>query len=150
MLGFAADEKFDCYMLTAAVMTCGGVEFKTKGRDDQAECEAIGINHNSTQIQLYLIAMFRPRYLPWKSGRCSAGGCFPPDQGLLQAKDQGRHGMGGQGPDLRAGHQRCWRHCQVGCNYIKNIRGNHQTEVVYFLYTYTLQGHLRPSLQVAD
>merc|ERR1712130_901846 len=42
VLGFAAEEKFDCYMLTAAVMTCGGVEFKTKGRDDQAECEAIG------------------------------------------------------------------------------------------------------------
>ena len=35
-------EKFECYMLTAAVMTYGGVEFKTKGRDDQAECELIG------------------------------------------------------------------------------------------------------------
>ena len=23
-------------------MTCGGIEFKTKGRDDQAECELIG------------------------------------------------------------------------------------------------------------
>ena len=41
VLGFGADEKFDCYMLTAGVMTCGGVEFKTKGRDDQAECEDI-------------------------------------------------------------------------------------------------------------
>ena len=30
------EEKFDCYMLTAGVMTCGGIEFKTKGRDDQA------------------------------------------------------------------------------------------------------------------
>ena len=29
-------EKFDCYMLTAGVMSWGGVEFKTKGRDDQA------------------------------------------------------------------------------------------------------------------
>ena len=36
------EEKFDCYMLTAGVMTCGGIEFKTKGRDDQAECELIG------------------------------------------------------------------------------------------------------------
>merc|ERR1712130_1037152 len=35
------EEKFDCYMLTAGVMTCGGIEFKTKGRDDQAECEDI-------------------------------------------------------------------------------------------------------------
>merc|ERR1712213_9584 len=42
VLGFSEQEKFDCYMLTAGVMTFGGVEFKTKGRDDQAECEEIG------------------------------------------------------------------------------------------------------------
>jgi len=42
VLGFSEQEKFDCYMLTAGVMTCGGIEFKTKGRDDQAECEQIG------------------------------------------------------------------------------------------------------------
>merc|ERR1711970_645607 len=42
VLGFPPQEKFDCYMLTAGVMTFGGIEFKTKGRDDQAECEAIG------------------------------------------------------------------------------------------------------------
>merc|ERR1711878_118136 len=42
VLGFGEQEKWDCYMLTAAVMTFGGVEFKTKGRDDQAECEEVG------------------------------------------------------------------------------------------------------------
>jgi len=42
VLGFEEQEKFDCYMLTAAVMTFGGIEFKTKGRDDQAECEHTG------------------------------------------------------------------------------------------------------------
>ena len=42
VLGFSEQEKFDCYMLTAGVMTFGGVEFKTKGRDDQAECEHTG------------------------------------------------------------------------------------------------------------
>ena len=42
VLGFGEREKWDCYMLTAAVMTFGGIEFRTKGRDDQAECEAIG------------------------------------------------------------------------------------------------------------
>merc|ERR1711970_206259 len=42
VLGFSETEKFSCYILTAAVMTFGGVEFKTKGRDDQAECEAVG------------------------------------------------------------------------------------------------------------
>ena len=30
-------EKFDCYMLTAGVMSSGGIEFKTKGRDDQVK-----------------------------------------------------------------------------------------------------------------
>merc|ERR1719367_1184761 len=34
VLGFGDQEKWDCYMLTAAVMTFGGIEFKTKGRDD--------------------------------------------------------------------------------------------------------------------
>ena len=33
-------------MLTAGVMTCGGIEFKTKGRDDQAECENIAADSN--------------------------------------------------------------------------------------------------------
>merc|ERR1719179_92523 len=42
VLGFGEQEKWDCYMLTAAVMTFGGIEFKNKGRDDQAECEEIG------------------------------------------------------------------------------------------------------------
>ena len=42
VLGFSDQEKFDCYKLTSAVMTYGGIEFKTKGRDDQAECEQVG------------------------------------------------------------------------------------------------------------
>merc|ERR1719341_470507 len=42
ILGFANQEKWDCYMLTAGVMACGEIEFKTKGRDDQAECEKVG------------------------------------------------------------------------------------------------------------
>jgi len=42
VLGFTEEEKFDCYTLTAGVMTFGGIEFKTKGRDDQAECENVG------------------------------------------------------------------------------------------------------------
>ena len=41
VLGFSDQDKYDCYMLTAAVMTGGGVEFKTKGRDDQAECDDV-------------------------------------------------------------------------------------------------------------
>merc|ERR1711936_983408 len=37
VLGFDPQEKFDCYVLTAGVMTCGGIVYETKGRDDQAE-----------------------------------------------------------------------------------------------------------------
>merc|ERR1712193_488441 len=37
IIGFTEQEKWDCYMLTAAVMACGQVVFVQKGRDDQAE-----------------------------------------------------------------------------------------------------------------
>merc|ERR1719325_392721 len=43
VLGFAVQEKFDCYVLTAAVMTCGGIVYETKGRDDQAEIADMGM-----------------------------------------------------------------------------------------------------------
>merc|ERR1711962_1199031 len=43
VLGFAEQEKFDCYVLTAGVMTCGGIVYETKGRDDQAEIANVGI-----------------------------------------------------------------------------------------------------------
>ena len=42
VLGFSPEEKYHCYMLTAGVMTFGGIEFTTKGRDDQAECQSCG------------------------------------------------------------------------------------------------------------
>jgi len=37
IIGFSEQEKWDCYMLTAGVMSCGQVKFVQKGRDDQAE-----------------------------------------------------------------------------------------------------------------
>ena len=37
VIGFTNAEKWDCYKLTAAVMTCGEVKFKQKGRDEQCE-----------------------------------------------------------------------------------------------------------------
>jgi len=37
IIGFTNQEKWECYQLTAAVMSCGEVHFKQKGRDDQAE-----------------------------------------------------------------------------------------------------------------
>merc|ERR1712050_687637 len=37
IIGFTFEEKWDCYKLTAGIMTCGEVKFIQKGRDDQAE-----------------------------------------------------------------------------------------------------------------
>merc|ERR1719412_375086 len=36
-IGFSNQEKWDCYKITAAVMSCGEIIFVQKGRDDQAE-----------------------------------------------------------------------------------------------------------------
>jgi len=43
IIGFSHDEKWNCYKLTAAVMTCGEVKFEQKGRDDQAEVKDMTI-----------------------------------------------------------------------------------------------------------
>merc|ERR1712228_171297 len=39
IIGFSNREKWECYQLTAAVMSAGEVKFKQKGRDDQAEVD---------------------------------------------------------------------------------------------------------------
>merc|ERR1711976_69108 len=42
IIGFSNQEKWDCYKITAAVMSFGEVHFKQKGRDDQAEPDEMG------------------------------------------------------------------------------------------------------------
>merc|ERR1712106_851593 len=42
VLGIEEWEKFDCYVLTAGVMTCGGVQYIQEGRDEQAELSECG------------------------------------------------------------------------------------------------------------
>merc|ERR1712007_397601 len=37
IIGFSNQEKWDCYKITAAVMSAGEIKFVQKGRDDQAE-----------------------------------------------------------------------------------------------------------------
>merc|ERR1712088_167991 len=37
IIGFSNDEKWNCYKLTAAVMSMGEIKFKQKGRDEQCE-----------------------------------------------------------------------------------------------------------------
>merc|ERR1711887_286084 len=43
IIGFSDEEKWNCYKLTAAVMSMGEIKFKQKGRDDQAEIKDMGI-----------------------------------------------------------------------------------------------------------
>merc|ERR1719289_95377 len=43
VLGFSTDEKWNCYKLTAAVMTMGEMKFKQKGREEQCEPDAMDI-----------------------------------------------------------------------------------------------------------
>merc|ERR1711981_1479865 len=37
IIGFTPEETWNCFKITAAVMSCGEIHFKQKGRDDQAE-----------------------------------------------------------------------------------------------------------------
>merc|ERR1711988_1445750 len=49
-IGFTHEEKWDCYKITAAVMACGQVEFKQKGRDDQAELDDMGFPNKIAEL----------------------------------------------------------------------------------------------------
>ena len=66
VLQFSPQEKFDCYMLTAGVMSCGGIEFITKGRDDQAECEAIGEEEYQKKLSVTKHLLSGPDTFPGK------------------------------------------------------------------------------------
>merc|ERR1719220_2626998 len=50
IIGFTNQEKWNCYRLTAAVMTFGEVEFKQKGRDDQAELDEMDFPNKIAQL----------------------------------------------------------------------------------------------------
>jgi myosin heavy subunit len=50
VIGFAADEKWNCYKLTAAVMTMGEIKFKQKGRDDQAEPDDMTFPNKAAEL----------------------------------------------------------------------------------------------------
>merc|ERR1712156_96041 len=43
ILGFHTEEKWNCYKLTAAVMTMGEMKFKQKGREEQCEPDAMDV-----------------------------------------------------------------------------------------------------------
>ena len=50
IIGFSNREKWECYKLTAAVMACGEVKFKQKGRDDQAEVDEMIVPNKVAEL----------------------------------------------------------------------------------------------------
>ena len=50
IIGFSNEEKWDCYKLTAAVMSCGEIKFKQKGRDDQAEVDDMTVPNKVAEL----------------------------------------------------------------------------------------------------
>merc|ERR1719175_497071 len=50
IIGFSNQEKWDCFKLTAAVMSCGEVKFKQKGRDDQAEVKDMTVPNKVAEL----------------------------------------------------------------------------------------------------
>lgn len=54
MLGFTQDEKDDIYKITATVMHMGGMKFKQRGREEQAEADGteVRISRKSYRARL--------------------------------------------------------------------------------------------------
>jgi len=50
IIGFSERETWECYKLTAAVMTCGEIHFKQKGRDDQAEPDDLTFPNKAAEL----------------------------------------------------------------------------------------------------
>merc|ERR1719284_2182652 len=50
IIGFSQEEKWNCYYITAAVMSFGEVHFKQKGRDDQAEVKDMTVPNKVAEL----------------------------------------------------------------------------------------------------
>jgi len=50
VLGFTEEEKNDIYKITAAVMHMGGMKFKQRGREEQAEADGTEVITNNELI----------------------------------------------------------------------------------------------------
>jgi len=50
VIGFTNEEKWNCYKLTACIMSMGEIKFKQKGRDDQAEPDEMGFPNKCADL----------------------------------------------------------------------------------------------------
>lgn len=57
VLGFTQQEKDDIYKITAAVMHMGGMKFKQRGREEQAEADGTEVNSSFQQLSTFLEIM---------------------------------------------------------------------------------------------
>merc|ERR1719458_1180931 len=66
IIGFSHQEKWDCYKITAGVMSSGQIEFVQKGRDDQAETRDLAFPTKvatlfGVDVNQYLKAFCKPK-----------------------------------------------------------------------------------------
>ena len=63
VIWFSEQEKLDCYLMAAGVMTCSRIEFKTRGGNDRAECGRIGLGIFPGKAANLMIKIFcKPRF----------------------------------------------------------------------------------------
>merc|ERR1712172_233016 len=107
IIGFSNQEKWDCYKITAGVMSSGQIEFVQKGRDDQAEpgdlnyptkvAACFGVDHHA-----YLKAFCKPRIKGGTEGGSKGQTC-----------EQATSGIGGI---ARASFDRLFKWLIIKCN----------------------------------
>lgn len=58
MLGFTQEEKNDIYKITAAVMHMGGMKFKQRGREEQAEADGTEVLYCFPFLRIISVKIF--------------------------------------------------------------------------------------------
>lgn len=57
VLGFSKQDKDDIYKITASVMHMGGMKFKQRGREEQAEPDGTDVSFGVTSTFLSLVSV---------------------------------------------------------------------------------------------
>ena len=60
VLGFTKQEKDDIFKITASVMHMGGLKFKQRGREEQAEPDGTAVSPSEHLINLFFSFLFLP------------------------------------------------------------------------------------------
>lgn len=77
VLGFTTQEKEDIYKITASVMHMGGMKFKQRGREEQAEADGTEVTYPFWYNWFYITNLISDTHLlrnlcpPYVVGRCA-------------------------------------------------------------------------------